>query len=67
MLPENSFNIVRLEYIFDLVSAFVKCSGGMHLLHSRESLFKWCNLVRLEYNFADILLSTPHPPPPQTP
>ena len=26
--PKNSFNIVRLEYIFDQVSAFAKCSGG---------------------------------------
>ena len=35
--------IVCLMYIFDKVPAFAKCSGGMH---SRETLFKWCNLVR---------------------
>ena len=30
-----------LEYIFDKVSAFVKCSG---VIHFRESLFKWCRV-----------------------
>ena len=40
--PENSYKIARLEYIFDKISAFAKYSRGMH---SRETLFKWCNLV----------------------
>ena len=39
---ENSYKIARLEYIFDKISAFAKYSWGMH---SRETLFKWCNLV----------------------
>ena len=39
---ENSYKIARLEYIFDKFSAFAKYSWGMH---SRETLFKWCNLV----------------------
>ena len=40
--PENCYKIARLEYIFDKISAFAKYSWGMH---SRETLFKWCNLV----------------------
>ena len=39
---ENCYKIARLEYIFDRISAFAKYSWGMH---SRETLFKWCNLV----------------------
>ena len=60
--PENSYKIARLEYIFDKISAFAKYSWGMH---SRETLFKWCNLVCLEYNYLLIYCQPKFPYPPK--
>ena len=64
MLPENSFKVVRLEYIFDKFSAFVKCSGDGHALQ-RNSFIGGAMQCVLEYNFADILPA--FPPPPKNP
>ena len=58
--PENSYKIARLEYIFDKISAFAKYSWGMH---SRETLFKWCNLVFLKYNYLLIYCQPKFPYP----